>query len=200
MGLIHPLPHWQWRSAIRHTLCSLFLPLVEADGDGVAPISHFVIPHVDCLGTDLMTIQARLLEDKRGPMSMIRIHPGRAYDLTLAVSDNENGQKVDWTGHQPRFRIHSQTVDQAVVMEITDPEKCTFESDGIWRLRLTAEETASLPRGGMLFTLEHSDGQDDGQSDYQLGVTGGISCVELRTDGPHANAGLRGQTGTHARS
>ena len=57
---------------------------------------------------------------------------------------------------------------------------------GIWKLRLTPQETKSLPRGGMRFTLEHQESEDE---DYQLGLTGGVSCTELRVDSPHSITG-----------
>jgi hypothetical protein len=81
---------------------------------------------------------------------------------------------VNWIGHEPRFRVYSQHIDQFVVLEITDPQRCEFEPDGTWRLRLTADETQALPRGGMCFTLEHRVSQGD----YLLGIQGGVSCSD----------------------
>lgn len=130
-----------------------------------------------------MTLRARLLTDSRGPHSRIRVHPGQEHELTLRVT--EAGDPVNWSGHRPRFRIYSQLVDRLVVVEITDPRRCQFEPDGIWRLRLTREETEALPRGGMRFTLEHSN-PESGR--YELGVIGGVSCTELRVDSSHGTA------------
>lgn len=131
-----------------------------------------------------MVARAKLLSGSHRPLSHIQVHPGEAYDLTWQVSDN--AQPIDWTGHRPRFRIYSQIVDRLVLVEITDPQRCAFEPDGIWRLRLTPQETKALPRGGMQFTLEHSESDSE---DYQLGVIGGVSCIELRVDESHALAG-----------
>ncbi|MFK8112837.1 MAG: hypothetical protein AB8B91_11575 [Rubripirellula sp.] len=130
-----------------------------------------------------MTFRARLVTNDDGPHSRICIHPGQDYELTLQVTDS--GRPVNWSGHRPRFRIYSQMVDRLVVLEITDPHRCRFEPEGIWRLRLTSTETESLPRGGMRFTLEHGS---PGSEDYQLAVIGGVSCTELRVDNSHTMA------------
>lgn len=131
-----------------------------------------------------MTFRARLLTDDHGPHSRICVHPGQDYELTLQVTDGRH--PVNWLGHRPRFRIYSQLVDRLVVVEITDPHRCVFEPDGIWRLHLSGEETDSLPRGGMRFTLEHGNPESE---DYQLAVVGGVSCTEVRVDRLHAMAG-----------
>ena len=120
-----------------------------------------------------------------GPFSWFRVSPGRACDLTLEVFDDPSGTPVNWVGRALRFRIFSQFVDRFVVVEITDPARCTFPRDGIWSLRLTEQETASMPRGGMLFTLEHRDSHDS-QSQYQLGLQGGISCNDVDTTNQRA--------------
>ncbi|MDA8745952.1 hypothetical protein N9N28_15095 [Rubripirellula amarantea] len=116
--------------------------------------------------------------------SWLRVRRGYPCDLMLEISDSESGTTVDWSGHCPRFRVYSQLVDKHVVVEVTDPERCQFTADGLWRLKLTAEETAAMPCGGMHFTLEHGDSY--GQ--YELGIRGGISCMdrELRVDKAHS--------------
>jgi hypothetical protein len=72
----------------------------------------------------------------------------------------------------PRFRIYSQYVDRCIIVEITDPERCRFEPGGVWKLHLTADETAALPHGGLTYTLEHQDSEGN----WQLGIRAGISC------------------------
>ncbi len=120
-----------------------------------------------------MAIQATPLTDTaRGPQSWFHVQPGQPCDLTLEIADHKSGNCVDWSGHVPRFRVYSQYVDRCVVVEITDPARCCFEPGGIWKLHLTADETAALPRGGMVYTLEHRD--VDGT--WQLGIRAGISC------------------------
>lgn len=128
-----------------------------------------------------MAIRARQLTD-RAPCSpsYFRVQAGKPCEVTFEISDNVSGAFVDWSDQAPRFRVYSQVVDRSVVMEITDEHRCTFRSDGIWRLQLTADETDSLPRGGMRFTLEHREADGD----YRLGLQGGISCCEPRSDGP----------------
>ena len=123
----------------------------------------------------LMTIRARQLPEQPGRLpSYFRIRPGEPCDLTFRISDNDRDRPVDWSGQGPRFRIYSQYVDSQVVVEVTDPARCSFGADGTWRLRLTADETQGMPRGGMCFTLEHRSPRGD----YQLGVRGGISCCD----------------------
>lgn len=123
----------------------------------------------------VMTIRARQLTKRVPyPSSWIRIESRQACDLAFEIADNVSGIRVDWAGHQPRFRVYSQVVDNAVVVEVTDPQRCAFEQDGIWRLRLTAEETELLPLGGMRFTLEHREPQGE----YLQGIQGGFSCCD----------------------
>lgn len=122
-----------------------------------------------------MTVHARQLADHTScPPSYFRVRAGLPCDATFELFDNLSGAPVDWSGHGPRFRIYSQLFDRVVVVEITDPQRCSFGPDGIWRLRMTADQTELLPRGGMHFTLEHCD--SDGH--YLLGVHGGVSCCE----------------------
>ncbi|MFG0255594.1 MAG: hypothetical protein ACF787_10940 [Rhodopirellula sp. JB053] len=121
-----------------------------------------------------MTIRAKRLPGKtRSRLSWFRVHPGKPLDVSFQLVDTSR-TTINWVGHEPRFRIYSQFVDQLVVMEITDQQRCEFKLGGIWRLRLSAEETASLPRGGMRFTLEHRDSLED----FQLGLLGTVSCCE----------------------
>ncbi|EMI45143.1 hypothetical protein [Rhodopirellula sp. SWK7] len=128
-----------------------------------------------------MTIRAKRLPGKsRSRLSWFRVHPGKPLDVSFQLMDT-NRTSVNWVGHEPRFRIYSQFVDQLVVLEITDPHRCEFKLGGIWRLRLTAEETDSLPRGGMRFTLEH---RDTG-SDFSVGLLGTVSCCEVATTSDH---------------
>ena len=131
-----------------------------------------------------MTIRAKQHSRHTGsPVSHFRVQPGQACDLTFQLDDTA-GCAVDWEGHDLRFRIFSQYVDQAVVLEVTDPSRCVFSGGGTWRLRLTAEETEALPRGGMRFTLEHRD--LDGE--YAFGLLGSVSCSEVRSiSGPNKN-------------
>ena len=94
--------------------------------------------------------------------------------MTFEISDQQRDGPVDWSGQAGRFRVYSQRGDLDVVVEITDPRRCSFGPDGIWELRLTAEETETMPRGGMCFTLEHQDPRGE----YLLGVHGGVSCCD----------------------
>ncbi|TWT92731.1 hypothetical protein [Stieleria varia] len=120
-----------------------------------------------------MAIQAiPLLDEPQGPPSWFRVDAGQPCELTLELTDNADGRRIDWAGHIPRFRVYSQYIDRQVVVEVTDPERCRFEPDGIWKLELTAEETAALPRGGMVYTLEHRNSSGD----WQMGIQAGISC------------------------
>ncbi|WP_404310755.1 hypothetical protein [Neorhodopirellula lusitana] len=141
-----------------------------------------------------MTIRAKRVPcTEKSPCSWFRVCPGQTYDLTFQLSDS-TGNPVEWAGHEARFRVYSQFIDRAVVLEITDPERCVFGSDGMWRLQLTADETDSLPRGGMRFTLEHRESPcggsqfDEAGSDtgYALGILGGVSCSEA-IPRPHLN-------------
>ncbi|MCM2369925.1 hypothetical protein [Aporhodopirellula aestuarii] len=128
-----------------------------------------------------MKIRAkRLPGEGRSRLSWFRVHPGVPLDVTFQLMST-NRSSVNWVGHEPRFRIFSQFVDQLVVLEITDPQRCEFKLGGVWRLRLTAEETESLPRGGMRFTLEHR--AHDG--DYVLGLLGTVSCCETTINSNH---------------
>lgn len=128
-----------------------------------------------------MSIRARQIPDQpRRPHSYFRVLRGQPCELTFEISDNERDSPVDWSGQTPRFRVFSQRVDHDVVVEITDPQRCSFGPGGIWRLQLTADETKRIPLGGMCFTLEHRDPPGD----YRLGVHGGISCCDSKsTDG-----------------
>lgn len=127
-----------------------------------------------------MAIQATPLTDQatsvsgddNGPPSWFLVQPGQPCELTLEIADCSSGNCVNWSGHVPRFRVYSPYVDRFVVVEITDPERCRFEPGGIWKLHMTADETAALPRGGLIYTLEHCDA--DGN--WQLGIRAGISC------------------------
>jgi hypothetical protein len=122
-----------------------------------------------------MTILAKKLpEQPLRPPSYFRVRPGEECDVIFEVSDNQSQTPVDWSGHLPRFRIYSQRDDRKVVVEISEPERCSFGPDGIWHLRLTADETATMPLGGMCFTLEYCDTPGK----YKLGVKGGVSCCE----------------------
>lgn len=117
-----------------------------------------------------MTIRTKSVgRTKREPQSWFRIQRGQPLDIAFEVSDN--GQTVDWQGHELRFRVYSQIVDRLLVLEVTDPERCKFEPESIWTLQLTEEETSSIPPGGMIFTLEHRNAEGD----YEVGVRGGIS-------------------------
>ncbi|EMI16328.1 hypothetical protein RMSM_06732 [Rhodopirellula maiorica SM1] len=121
----------------------------------------------------VMTIRAKQLTHRAPyPSSWIRVEPRQACDLTFEIADNVSGMRVDWAGHQPRFRVYSQIDDNAVVVEVTDPHRCAFEQGGIWRLQLTAEETEALPLGGMRFTLEHREPSGE----FRQGIQGGFSC------------------------
>ena len=133
-----------------------------------------------------MSVCSRGLVETPGcPHSWLRVERGNDCDLAFRISDCESGVPVNWVDHQPRFRIYSQLIDNAIVFESTDADLCVFEPNGIWRLRLTAEHTLNLPRGGMRFTLEHrkvnSDATSDSQSDYLPGLQGGISCRDIGT-------------------
>ena len=122
-----------------------------------------------------MTVRARPISSlNQGPSSWLRVQRGQALSVDLAIWDNVDGRPLDWKGHHLRFRVYSQFVDQAVIMEVTDPQRCRFDSTGLVALRLTAEETAYLPNGGMRFTLEHRESEGD----YRLGLRGGVSCCE----------------------
>jgi hypothetical protein len=135
-----------------------------------------------------MTILARQIPDSPfRPSSYFRVRPGEECDVTFAVSDNESQTPVDWSGRLPRFRIYSQHDDRKVVVEISEPERCSFGPDGIWHLRLTADETAMMPRGGMCFTLEYCDTTGK----YTLGVKGGVSCCEdCSVDAKHSSPAI----------
>ena len=122
-----------------------------------------------------MAIQATPMTGSiHGPQSWFLVQPGQPCELTLEIADNQSGSCVDWSGHVPRFRVYSQYVDRCVVVEITDPKRCRFEPGGIWKLHMTADETAALPRGGMVYTLEHCDSEGN----WELGIRAGISCRE----------------------
>ena len=129
-----------------------------------------------------MTVRAKsLAEDPGCPHSWLRVERGNVCDLTLRITDCESGIPVNWVGHRPRFRVYSQLIDGAVVFESTDSTNCVFKPDGIWRLRLAADQTIQLPRGGMRFTLEHRDVVSESQNDYLPGLLGGISCRDIGT-------------------
>jgi hypothetical protein len=151
-----------------------------------------------------MSIQAiPLTEAINGPPSWFPVEAGQPCDLTLEIADHCSGVCVDWSGHVPRFRIYSPYVDRFVVVEITDSNRCTFEPNGIWKLHLTAEETAALPRGGLTYTLEHCD--SDGN--WQLAIRAGISCRDANEQtgstrhlgGPHLNSRVNGKVDSSAR-
>lgn len=126
-----------------------------------------------------MSIRAIPVVAKRsGPPSWFRVETNRALEMTLLISDSSDGRPVNWAGQPARFRVYSPFVDQFVVVEVTDPQRCSLQPKGIWQLRLTEDETARLPHGGMIFTLEHRDPD----TDFQLGIRGGISCYEIKPD------------------
>lgn len=126
-----------------------------------------------------MTVTAKPLNDQDQKLcSWLRVHSGHACSVTLRLADCASGSPVNWAGRRPRFRVYSQWVDNSIVVEVTDPERCRFEPEGIWKLQLTAEETAAMPRGGMYFTLEHAE--SDGS--YEFGIRGGISCKDGRVE------------------
>ncbi|TWU57645.1 hypothetical protein [Rubripirellula reticaptiva] len=128
-----------------------------------------------------MTIHARRLPTRlQQTYAHIRVQAGQACDVTYEIFDSASQSPVDWSGQDSRFRVYSQVVDRSVVMEITDPERCTLGPDGNWRLQLSASETERLPRGGMTFTLEHRNSN----SDYLPGLKGGISCFDPNSASP----------------
>ncbi|TWU59337.1 hypothetical protein Poly51_21250 [Rubripirellula tenax] len=125
-----------------------------------------------------MAIQAKpLMSNHEGPPLWFQIDPGKSCEIALELSDSESGSPIDLAGHVPRFRVYSQVVDRLIAVEITDPERCKFDPKGIWTLQLTAEETASLPRGGMRFTLEHLTEEGN----YEFVLQGGVSRCQTET-------------------
>ncbi|MCO8121545.1 hypothetical protein NHH03_07345 [Stieleria sp. TO1_6] len=125
-----------------------------------------------------MAIRAKRIDvsSNRVP-SWFRVHPGQAFEGVFKVCDSQNGQPVNWSEQRPLFRVYSQFVDRSVVVEVADPARCRFEPNGIWKLRLTAEETQAMPHGGMRFTVEHQ--QPSGDS--RILMQGGISCCKKRS-------------------
>jgi hypothetical protein len=135
-----------------------------------------------------MTFRAKSIGSHvRHPYSWFQIERGKPFDGTFEISDRTTRQLVHWEGHRSRLRIYSQFVDDLVLLEVEDRSRCYFSSDGLWHLRLTEQETSSLPVGGMRFTLEHcqipagSAHQDVQNADltpceFRLGLLGGISC------------------------
>ncbi|QDT01965.1 hypothetical protein K227x_03350 [Rubripirellula lacrimiformis] len=109
-----------------------------------------------------------------------RVQPGQPLDVTFHLVDTSRNS-INWAGQQPRFRVYSQTIDQLVVLEVTDSHTCNFQPGGLWRLQLSAQQTSALPRGGMRFTLEHRHADGD----FVFGLLGGVSCSDAPANCDH---------------